>query len=203
MKLCGARDAFNSKKRLPSQQDCHPHKKRPQTQTWNSIEFPGPHQLPAEIQPHNTRTTETRARLRRLRCIPYLRTLHRGERGGGGAELLGRCCCTEGGEVAALRATRLSDERGATHGAFAVDPLVLRTDLDGPACLEVVEQLDRRGGRQVLEEPVVDLDHRGVDAGPQALDLCQGEETVAARLAARLDAQMRLDGIPAEVGGGG
>ena len=114
------------------------------------------------------------------------------------AELLGQAE-GEAGEVAALRATRLSDERGAAHGALAVDPVVLRADLDGPSRLEVVEQLDRRGGRQVLEEPVVDLDHRRVDAGAQALDLRQSEEAIAARVAARLDAQMRLDGVPVGV----
>ena len=40
-------------------------------------------------------------------------------------------------------------------------------------------------------------DHRRVDACAQALHLRQRKEAIAARVATRLDAQVRLDGVPA------
>lgn len=69
----------------------------------------------------------------------------------------------------------------------------------GGAVLEVLEQLGDRLGRQVLVVVVVDLDHGGVDAGAQALDLDKGEEAVGGGLAL-LDAELLLDGLDDDVG---
>lgn len=69
----------------------------------------------------------------------------------------------------------------------------------GGAGLEVLEQLDDGLGSQVLVVFVVDLDHGGVDAGAQALDLDKGKEAVGARLAL-LDAEVLLDGLDDDVG---
>lgn len=69
----------------------------------------------------------------------------------------------------------------------------------GGAGLEVLEQLDDRLGGQVLVVVVVDLDHGGVDAGTETLDLDEGEETVSGGLAL-LDAEVLLDGLDNDVG---
>merc|ERR1719428_2308700 len=79
----------------------------------------------------------------------------------------------EGGEVTALRA-------------------VLRANLDRAPSLEVVKQLDRGLRRQVLEEPVVDLDHRRIHARAEALHLGEREKTIVARGTPRLDSQVRF-----------
>lgn len=69
----------------------------------------------------------------------------------------------------------------------------------GSTLLEVLEQLGDGRGRQVLVVVVVDLDHGGVDAGTQALDLDKGEEAVGRGLAL-LDAELLLDGLDDDVG---
>lgn len=63
------------------------------------------------------------------------------------------------------------------------------------AGLEGSEELDSRFGGQVLVVVVVDLDHGSVDAGTEAFDLDESEETVGGGLAL-LDAEVvddRLD----------
>lgn len=55
------------------------------------------------------------------------------------------------------------------------------------------EGLDGLGG-QVLVVVVVDLDHRGVDAGAKALDLNVGEEAVLGGVAGG-DAEVLVDGL--------
>lgn len=64
----------------------------------------------------------------------------------------------------------------------------------GGGLLEGLEEVDDRLGRQVLVVVVVDLDHGGVDAGAQALDLDEGEEVVLGRVAGG-DAQVVGDGL--------
>jgi hypothetical protein len=69
----------------------------------------------------------------------------------------------------------------------------------GAACgrstlLEGREELDGGLGGEVLVVVVVDLDHGGVDAGAEALDLDEGEEAIGGGLAL-LDAEVGLDGL--------
>lgn len=58
--------------------------------------------------------------------------------------------------------------------------------------LETLEKVDDGLGCEVLVVVVVDLNHGGVDAGTQALDLDEGEESVLGGLAL-LDAEVLLD----------
>ena len=101
------------------------------------------------------------------------------------------CClsliipCFFGGEVPRDGSLRLFKEAGATFLAepARVDPSILRAFLWLLAILPVLHHLRHRFVREVLIEPlVVHLDHRGIDAGSEALDLLQREETVSARL---------------------
>lgn len=54
-------------------------------------------------------------------------------------------------------------------------------------------------GGEILVVVVIDLDHGGVDAGAEALDLEEGEEAVLGGLAT-LDAQVASDGLDDGVG---
>lgn len=67
------------------------------------------------------------------------------------------------------------------------------------ALLEALEELADGVGGQILVVFVVDLDHGGVDAGAEAFDLDEGEETVGGGLAL-LDAEFLLDGLDDDVG---
>lgn len=67
------------------------------------------------------------------------------------------------------------------------------------ALFEALEELADSLGSQVLVVFVVDLDHGGVDAGTEAFDLDEGEETVGGGLAL-LDAELLLDGLDDDVG---
>ena len=98
-------------------------------------------------------------------------------------------------QLSAIRRGRRLGERGASHRPERVDPAILRADDNLAIVDEVVEELDGVLGRQVLEEHVIHLDHRRVDARAEALDLREGEEAVGARLA-RLDAEVGLDRVP-------
>lgn len=69
----------------------------------------------------------------------------------------------------------------------------------GSALLESLEELDDGLGGKVLVVVVVDLDHGSVDAGTEALDLDEGEETILGGLAL-LDAEVVLDGLDDDVG---
>lgn len=69
----------------------------------------------------------------------------------------------------------------------------------GGALLEGREQGDGGLGGEVLVVVVVDLDHGGVDAGAEALDLDEGEEAVGGGLAL-LDAEVGGDGLDDGVG---
>lgn len=64
---------------------------------------------------------------------------------------------------------------------------------------EGVEELLGGLGREVLVVIVVDLDHGGVDAGAETLDLEEGEEAVGRGLAL-LDAEVLRDGLDDGVG---
>ena len=98
-------------------------------------------------------------------------------------------------QLSAIRRGRRLGERGASHRPERVDPAILRADDNLAIVHEVVEELDGVLRRQVLEEHVIHLDHRRVDARAEALDLREGEEAVGARLA-RLDAEVGLDRVP-------
>ena len=98
-------------------------------------------------------------------------------------------------QLSAIRRGRRLGERGASHRPERVDPAILRADDNLAIVDEVVEELDGVLRRQVLEEHVIHLDHRRVDARAEALDLREGEEAVGARLA-RLDAEVGLDRVP-------
>lgn len=69
----------------------------------------------------------------------------------------------------------------------------------GGAVLESLEKLNGGFGGQILVVVVVDLDHGGVDAGAEAFDLEEGEETVLGSLAL-LDAEVVGDGLDNRVG---
>lgn len=64
----------------------------------------------------------------------------------------------------------------------------------GGGLLESREELLDGLGGEVLVVVVVDLDHGGVDAGAEALDLDEGEEAVLGGLAL-LDAEVLTDGL--------
>ena len=79
----------------------------------------------------------------------------------------------------------LAEEAGAALLAEStrVDPSILRALLWLLSILPVLHQLSHRVVSEILVEPfVVDLDHRGVDAGAEALDFLQSEKTVSASL---------------------
>lgn len=69
----------------------------------------------------------------------------------------------------------------------------------GDAGLKGVEKLAHGLRRQILVVVVVDLDYGGVDAGAQALDFEEAEETVRGGLAL-LDAEMLPNGLYDGVG---
>lgn len=69
----------------------------------------------------------------------------------------------------------------------------------GGGGLEGLEEFDSGLGGQILVVVVVDLDHGGVDAGAEAFDLDEGEETVLGGLAL-LDAEVVGDGLDDGVG---
>ena len=85
----------------------------------------------------------------------------------------------------------LSSAQGSRSGDL--DVLCCSTGGLG-AGLKSLEKLDGGFGGQVLVVVVVDLDHGGVDAGTEALDLDEGEETVGGGLAL-LDAEVGCDGL--------
>jgi hypothetical protein len=59
---------------------------------------------------------------------------------------------------------------------------------------ERLEEVLHGGGGEILIVVVVDLDHGGVDAGTEALDLENGEETVGSGLAL-LNSELLLNGL--------
>src|SRR5690242_294251 len=67
-------------------------------------------------------------------------------------------------------------------------PIDLRARLHLLAGREIVENLSEALGREVLVIIVVDLRHRGVDAGPETLNLDPGELAIAGDLALVSDA---------------
>ena len=68
----------------------------------------------------------------------------------------------------------------------------LRARLDRPAGLDVVDQLVQRLDRQILVGIGDDLQHRGVDAGAQALDLFPRQAAVRRRME-----RLRMDPLAA------
>ena len=103
----------------------------------------------------------------------------------------GSCClsliipCFFGSKVTSNRSLRvvLVIEAGSTLNATRPLPINLRAFLWLLSILPVLHQLSHRIVSEILVEPfVVDLDHRGVDAGAEALDFLQSEETVSASL---------------------
>src|SRR5271154_2056206 len=73
-------------------------------------------------------------------------------------------------------------------------PPGLRAGLDRLSVSQGLQQRHRVFRRQIFVVIVVDLRHRRVDAGAQALDLDQGELAVRGRLA-QPDAKMLLAGV--------
>lgn len=69
----------------------------------------------------------------------------------------------------------------------------------GGAGPQGVEQLNGGLWGEVLVVVVVDLDHGGVDAGAEALNLDEGEEAVGGGLSL-LDSEVLLDGLDDDVG---
>lgn len=83
---------------------------------------------------------------------------------------------------------RLSSSHGASLGHLDV------AAGSGGARLQSVEKLDGGFGSKVLVVFVVDLDHGGVDAGTEALDLDEGKQAVGGGLAL-LNAEVLGDGL--------
>ena len=74
-------------------------------------------------------------------------------------------------------------KRGASLDAARVDSTVLRANLGLLAVFPVLHELCHRVVGQILIEVlIVDLDHWGVHAGAEALNLLQGEQTICAGL---------------------
>lgn len=69
----------------------------------------------------------------------------------------------------------------------------------GGGVLEGLEEVDHGLGGEILVVVVVDLDHGGVDASPQALDLDEGEEAVGGGLAL-LNTEVVADSLDDGVG---
>ena len=86
-------------------------------------------------------------------------------------------------EVTSDRSIGLTVETGTALDTARVDSAVLGADLGLFAVLPVLHQLGHRVICQILIEVlVIDLDHRGVDAGAKALDLLQREQTILTSL---------------------
>lgn len=84
-------------------------------------------------------------------------------------------------------------QAGAALGTLTGVPVNLWTLL-GSAILETLEKCDSVFRGEVLVDPLaVDLDHGGVDTGPETLDLLDGEESVRGGMAL-LDAEVLLAG---------
>src|SRR5262245_19664933 len=84
--------------------------------------------------------------------------------------------------------SRLFPERRGAADRRRQLPIDLRARLYFLACREIVENFAEAFGGQVFVEVVVDLRHRCIDAGAQALDLDPGEFAVLGDLALVADA---------------
>ena len=88
-----------------------------------------------------------------------------------------------GSKIARYRAVGLLEEAGSALDSAGVDPAVLGSHIGLLSRFPVLHELSHGVVVQVFVKVlVVDLDHRGVDAGAQTLNLLQSKQTVGACL---------------------